>query len=167
MNGRTAVALHGDGLFLAFDQKRNMTNQTTQAARAALQVLEGIWTENPAAIDHHMPAGWGMNKLREQLRAALEVDCGAEILPGATAEEIASVMMQELVGDYNTPDQVPEWEWVQANASFEHRRNGSDGIWEFILNLSVPLADAPEKLRPVIWEKRADGCAYLIIHQGT
>lgn len=90
-----------------------------------------------------------------------------EVLPGACRSEIAEVMMQDLVGDYEDPDKVPEWAWVLQNACFAHVKNGEAGIWEFILNLNMSLSDVPEKLAPVIAEARARACAYLLIHQGT
>ncbi|MBP0639963.1 hypothetical protein [Cupriavidus sp. AcVe19-6a] len=88
--------------------------------------------------------------------------------PGFEAQQkVLSVMMQDVVGDYDTPDQVPEWAWVEANASYVHSRNASDGIWEFMLNLSCTFEGDPGRLAPVITAARAEGAAYLIIHQGT
>lgn len=82
-------------------------------------------------------------------------------------EKIRSVMMQEIVGDYDAPDEVSEWNWVKENASFVHSRNGQAGVWEFVLNLSNLWDDIPENLAPVISSARADHVGYLIIHQGT
>ncbi|MCL4682363.1 MAG: hypothetical protein KJZ92_13975 [Rhodocyclaceae bacterium] len=90
-----------------------------------------------------------------------------ELLPGATKEEIVSVLMQDIVGDYDKPEEVAEWAWVERNASFAHVRNGQDGIWEFVLNLSLHFKAIPEKLAPVIAHAHRDGIAYLIFHQGT
>lgn len=94
-------------------------------------------------------------------------DEGKEVLPGATKSEIREVMMQDIVGDYDVPESVPEWKWVEENASFAHVQNGvADGIWEFILNLGNMLAP-PEKLKPVVEQAHKDGIAYLVFHQGT
>ncbi len=90
-----------------------------------------------------------------------------EVLPGATRQEIDHIQMQDIVGDYDTPDTVPEWAWVEKEASFAHVRNGEDGVWEFVLNLARDLKDIPEKLAPVIERSRAYGLAYLVFHQGT
>lgn len=92
---------------------------------------------------------------------------GSEVLPGATRQEVREVMMQDVVGDYDMPDQVPEWTWVEANASFGHLRNGLSGVWEFVLNLSRSFEDIPERLKPVIDGARKDHISYLIFHQGT
>jgi hypothetical protein len=90
-----------------------------------------------------------------------------EILPGASREEIGSVMMQDIVGDYEGPENVPEWAWVEREASFSHVRNGQDGVWEFVLNLSRRFTNIPDRLRPVIDRARRGNLAYLIFHQGT
>lgn len=94
-------------------------------------------------------------------------DYPPEVLPGATQAEVMSVMMQDIVGDYDVPEEVPEWGWVEQKASYAHTRNGQSGVWEFVLNLSTDLQDAPARLVAVIDDARARQCAYLIIHQGT
>ena len=90
-----------------------------------------------------------------------------EILPGASREEVGSVMMQDVVGDYDVPEKVPEWSWIEENASFSHVRNGQDGIWEFVLNLSRDFEVVPAKLSPIIARAQQDNLSYLIFHQGT
>lgn len=93
---------------------------------------------------------------------------GTEYFPGANIEEIGSVMMQEIIGDYEVPDGIPEWAWVEDKASFAHQRNGEPGgVWEFVLNLSNELTGVPDSLRPVLVEARAKHLSYLIFHQGT
>lgn len=82
-------------------------------------------------------------------------------------EKIRSVLMQDFVGDYDTPDQVPEWSWVERVASYAHAKNGQDGIWEFVLNLSLGWDDVPDRLLPIISKAKAGNIAYLIFHQGT
>jgi hypothetical protein len=93
----------------------------------------------------------------------------AEILPGATAQEIGEISMPDLVGDYVRPEEVPEWDWVQRQAVYSHVRNGTDGIWEFVLNLSVLHYQdpVPEKLQGAINAARSKHIAYLIVHQNT
>lgn len=80
---------------------------------------------------------------------------------------IQHIMMQDVVGDYDTPDTVPEWAWIEANASFQHRENGKHGIWEFVVNLARHFDDVPEKLRTVLESAKRCGVAYLVFHQGT
>lgn len=102
-----------------------------------------------------------------QLATDLNIGAPEEVLPGATREEVRSVMMQDIVGDYDVPSDVPEWGWVEANASFAHVRNGQDGLHEFVLNLSRTFADVPERLKPALAAAQRDAIGYLIIHQGT
>ncbi|MEX3984288.1 hypothetical protein AB4Y45_35615 [Paraburkholderia sp. EG287A] len=119
--------------------------------------------------DYYQPHFEFLFKRIDVLRAAIPAadDAGPEVLPGATAQEIDHVMMQDIVGDYDVPDNVPEWSWVETNASFQHIQNGQHGVWEFILNLSLSFEDIPEKLQPTIAAARAKHCAYLAFHQGT
>ena len=93
-------------------------------------------------------------------------DCGSEA-EVSTRSGIREIMMQDLVGDYDVPDDVPEWAWVEKHASFGHVRNGQNGIWEFILNLSLTFHDVPERIAPAIKKTASDGVAYLVFHQGT
>lgn len=92
---------------------------------------------------------------------------GKEMLPGATREEIGSVMMQDIVGDYKQPKDVPEWAWVEREASYAHIRNGQEGVWEFVLNLSRSFSYIPDRLKAVITQSRQSNLGYLIFHQGT
>ncbi|MDT8992828.1 hypothetical protein RQP54_18285 [Curvibacter sp. APW13] len=109
------------------------------------------------------------NKIRiiSSLNHAARIRRAVAELLGQSAMHVEDVMMQDIVGDYDTPDTVPEWAWVEAHASYRHRHNGEDGIWEFIVNLARHFDDVPEKLRPVIQSARKSGAAYLVFHQGT
>jgi hypothetical protein len=98
---------------------------------------------------------------------SVDVDSGQEVLPGATKQEVKHVMMQDIVGDYETPDTVPEWAWVEQEASYSHAKNGQDGIWEFVVNMSREFSEVPEKLKSTIAGARNSNMAYLIFHQGT
>ncbi|MGF6604024.1 hypothetical protein P3T23_008779 [Paraburkholderia sp. GAS448] len=82
-------------------------------------------------------------------------------------QKVLAVMMQDVADNYDTPDQVPEWAWVEANASYVHSRNATYGVWEFMLNPSCTFKGDPGRLAPVIAAARAEGAAYLLIHQGT
>lgn len=85
----------------------------------------------------------------------------------SAGQPMLDVMMQDLIGDYDTPDGV-EWKWVESNASYVHRENGQrDGIWEFVLNLARTFDDVPAKLVETIENARAAGFGYVLFHQGT
>ena len=128
-----------------------------------------------AVLLENISEGWGMNRLRRALTlfTTRNAVAHAEALPCAVVEEIGSVMMQDVVGSYDSPDQVPEWTWVQQHSSFDHRQNGVAGVWEFVLNMAVfqngdaPPLEVPPKLKGVIQEAQAMGLNYLIFHQGT
>lgn len=95
-----------------------------------------------------------------------------EIFPGATCAEVAEVTMQDCVGEYETPDEVPEWKWVEENSSFAHKDNGKWGVWEFVLNMARFTSEdhpiiVPAKLVATIKRAQAAGMQYIIFHQGT
>lgn len=91
-----------------------------------------------------------------------------EVLPGAVASEIYEILMQDLVGDYEVPEQVPEWSWVEEQASFENRSNGEYGVWEFIVNIEcLRDTEIPERLKATVAHACATGASYLLFHQGT
>ena len=109
-----------------------------------------------------------------QLEKALVAAGVTVVKPGAgnestsfVSERIVSIKMQDLVGDYDAPTEVPEWQWVERHATFSHLRNGKNGIWEFTLNLSGEFEDVPAKLQATFQRAREDKVAYLIFHQGT
>jgi hypothetical protein len=76
-------------------------------------------------------------------------------------------MAKDGFGDYDVPSSVPEWAWIEENASFVHAGNNRDGVWEFILNMARRLEGAPERLNRLIEETREAGISWLLVHQGT
>ena len=145
------------------------------AVAVLLELVEKLRAQAPEFIADNISAGWGMNRLRRALTlfTTRNAVAHAEALPCAVVEEIGSVMMQDVVGSYDSPDQVPEWTWVQQHSSFDHRQNGVAGVWEFVLNMAVfqngdaPPLEVPPKLKGGIQEAQAMGLNYLIFHQGT
>lgn len=95
------------------------------------------------------------------IRLAVVVDSAV-----AECERVRTVMAQDVFGDYNVPNDVPEWDWIAANASFASTSNGSDGVWEFVLNMH-DLTDVPDRLARIIKDTQAAGISWLMIHQGT
>jgi hypothetical protein len=154
-----------------------------QEADAAFQSLNA--DENKACFEFHNEGSslnhcirWGLNAAQE-IQESVSIESvkiskpkddpnpDGEYFPGATREEVGSVMMQDVVGDYDMPETVPEWTWVERVASFNHCRNGQDGIWEFVLNLSRTFENVPENFKDVLKQARDKNLSYLIIHQGT
>lgn len=123
-----------------------------ESANHAVSLLE-------VYVDHDLAA-----KIRDMVDQSLN---GKKDHPVNQPEKILSVMMQDIVGGYDTPDMVPEWGWVERVANYAHTQNGEYGIWEFVLNLSLEWDDVPDRLRPVISNAKANNIAYLLIHQGT
>ena len=103
----------------------------------------------------------------EQCGKPISGDDQREVIPGATREEVRQIQMQDIVGDYDTPNQIAEWSWVECNASYGHVRNGEAGIWEFVLNLSRQFKDVPERIKPILESAHRDHITYLLFHQGT
>lgn len=82
--------------------------------------------------------------------------------------QIFEVMMQDFVDDYDVPDSVPEWQWVQKNAAFSHRDNGKDGgVWEFMVNVDCATAGMPDTLKPLFEKARLHKAVWVMFHQGT
>jgi hypothetical protein len=82
-------------------------------------------------------------------------------------QAILDVCMPDIIGDYDVPDNIPEWKWIEEKACYSHNLNGQDGIWEFIVNLAYGIENVPEKLAPVIAAANRDGVNYILFHQGT
>lgn len=83
--------------------------------------------------------------------------------------QMFEVMMQDVVGDYEVPEEIPEWQWVQQNAAFSHLRNNQDGIWEFMVAVEsfADSDDIPDKLKALFKKARHHKAAWIMFHQGT
>jgi hypothetical protein len=72
--------------------------------------------------------------------------------------------------EYDTPDTVPEWQWVEQNARFSHKGNGIEGgVWEFMIHLEalqVAETPIPEKLQEHIDRASALGAVWVMFYQG-
>lgn len=100
-------------------------------------------------------------------RFELKSKHSSEFLPGGMREKIGNVIMEEIVGEYDVPSQVREWAWVEQHSSFSHNRNGQEGVWEFVLNLSLTFDGIPQLLKPVLAEAISKKLSYLIFRQST
>jgi hypothetical protein len=77
--------------------------------------------------------------------------------------------MTDLI-EYESPDDVPEWDWVRAHAIFESTGNGEGGIWDFIINVDIIMEynnNIPTLLQSVLNEAKLKSIKYLVFHQGT
>lgn len=94
-------------------------------------------------------------------------DSGPEYFPGATKSEILDVCAPDIFGDYDVPEDVEEWAWIEEKACFSHRDNGKDGVWEFVVNVAYDLGRIPARLKPVLKTASESACGYILFHQGT
>lgn len=78
-----------------------------------------------------------------------------------------SVDLSIYLEPYDTPDDLPEWDWIREKASFEHRDTGSEGVWEFAVNVSLDHEPVPSALEEVFQAAQRGGFEYVIFHQGT
>lgn len=72
--------------------------------------------------------------------------------------------------EYECADEVPEWQWIEKVASFTHNDNYTDGIWEFMVNvtrLEQGDVEVPTALLKPLQAAIAGGCQYILFHQGT
>lgn len=90
-----------------------------------------------------------------------------EAKQGTNVLGVLDVEMCSVVGEYENPDDVIEWNWVEHNASFTHKDNGKAGIWDFMLNIAVEHTNIPAKLLPVINSAKYKGYSYILFNQGT
>lgn len=73
----------------------------------------------------------------------------------------------EVFPDYDVPEDIPEWEWIQEHATYAHMQNGEFGIWEFVMNISEPRKDIPLVLLRTFIAAYNEQCTYILFHQGT
>lgn len=105
-------------------------------------------------------------KLRKQADARV-VKPG--VRNGCSAITIFDVSMIDLAGDYEVPEQLAEWEWVEKNSSFRHKENGvAPGVWEHMVftERGASAEDVPELLKPVFVDAKAAGAVWVLFHQG-
>lgn len=132
--------------------------KATQLAQAVLDTCKRQIAKNRSLDNINLDA---------VVRRAITGHVDLAVKQGDECSQIEHILMQDIVGDYDTPDTVSEWAWVETHASYQHRANGKDGIWEFVVNLARHFDDIPDTLRPVFEKATQSGVAYLVFHQGT
>jgi hypothetical protein len=79
---------------------------------------------------------------------------------------VVEVNMLDIVGDYDVPEQVPEWAWIESNSSFAHKGNGTEpGVYEFMVHIKA-ADQAPERLQPLFELAKEQNAAWVMFHQG-
>lgn len=85
---------------------------------------------------------------------------------------VIEVNLVEVLNEYDAPDDVPDWKWVEEHHSFAHKGNGVDGgVWEFMVNTAKMededfVEGMPPTLRPFFELAQAKGAAWVMFHQG-
>ncbi|KWU19044.1 glyoxalase superfamily protein [Burkholderia cenocepacia] len=86
---------------------------------------------------------------------------------------VLEVNMPDVFGITDSPDEIPEWAWIQANGAFAHRGNGVEGgVFEFMVHTSKAwldgqrTQDVPVRLQPFFDEANRSGAAWVMFHQG-
>lgn len=102
-------------------------------------------------------------------RPALAKELGGVDLSLVTSLRVLEVCMLDFF-EYETPDEVAEWAWVQQKAAFGHRGNGVDpGVWEYMVHVDLdhPVIDeVPVTLRPFFEQAVRQKTPWLMFHQG-
>jgi hypothetical protein len=72
--------------------------------------------------------------------------------------------------EYETPESVAEWQWVESMAAFKHVGNGTQGgVWEFMVHadkLRNHLSEVPASLRAEVDRALAHQATWVMFHQG-
>lgn len=134
------------------------------AAPAAQTSLKDAFLQFPAGTPVSAVEAW-----LETQNPAFKVADHRQFLEVAPPEPI-SVMeadMTDILPEYDTPDERPEWFWVQEHASFSHlQNNNSAGVWEFMVHIDRFDVTLPDVLFPVYANAVKAGAAWVLFHQG-
>ena len=82
---------------------------------------------------------------------------------------VYEVNMTTLI-DYETPDEIPAWDWIKQCSSFSHNGNNVEqGVYEFMVyaeRLRDSLESAPELIRSEVVKALELGAVWVMFHQG-
>lgn len=90
---------------------------------------------------------------------------------------LGSIYAPDLFGDYDTPESIPEWSWIEQHASFTHIENNNSGVWEFMVNVDRYFDESqskfidkdgdnfPDKLLPIFEDAKSKNISYIIFYQ--
>ena len=72
--------------------------------------------------------------------------------------------------EYDTPDTLHEWEWIEGRARWAHRGNGVEGgVWEYMVTVSTFENDpgcVPDTLKPFFEQAVKEDCFWIMFNQG-
>jgi hypothetical protein len=85
---------------------------------------------------------------------------------------ILEVNLVNVLNEYDVPDDVLDWQWVEEHHSFAHRGNGVEGgVWEYLVHVEQMedpdfVENIPATLRPFFELALEKGYAWVMFHQG-
>jgi hypothetical protein len=89
----------------------------------------------------------------------------------AAPGKVFDLEMMDAVGEYDDPEEVEEWAWVEQNASYAHTDKEEFGAFDYILSLckfeGAGANDIPANLKPFFEQAAEQDCTYMMIHQGS
>lgn len=135
--------------------------------------VQAKWVEDHVIEAYESHTGDELiSMVAEVVSSLLEMQGQHAVVPELNAHAdsvmtIVDVCVPEWVEEYDDPEELPEWGWIQDNASYQHMGNGEQGVWEFVLNLGNDWVDIPASLKPIIQDARTQGVGYVLFHQGT
>jgi hypothetical protein len=170
INGDEALVwlkVHRPALFLRVFADMSAQPEFLQAGlseqqTARLRELEGdfIGADFHSRVEQARNAGTDRETLASLARQS----------PHVTALEVC---MPDVFGETESPDDIPEWAWIQENGAFSHRGNNKEpGVWEFLVHTGKAWLDGkrvhgvPVRLQPFFDEANRSGAAWVMFHQG-
>jgi len=84
--------------------------------------------------------------------------------PASEIRKSAAFPLSELVGKPTQADSGNEWEWVRRHSGLDKPSDDGRTTGGLVLDLCLPLSDAPARLKPMLAEAREKGLAYLIFY---
>lgn len=102
-----------------------------------------------------------LDRLAQPNEAALE--------PHVCMLNIMEISLVSLLNDYDRPEEVEEWKWVEQHHAFAHTGNGDEaGTWEFMVHVDTALLGTdpiPPQLKPFFELANQQKAPWILFHQ--
>lgn len=156
--------------------------EDTEASGMKNKVLAALRAAQSVARQHNLLSTATEQERSDTIKRHLDWwnHTARPVVEMAEGQSVMSVIEVDLTGVlvYETPDEVPEWQWIQRKARFAHVGNDVEpGVYEFMIRAGEydyddkrvaeeRLSEVPEKLRPFIEKALAVGAPWVLFHQG-
>lgn len=117
-----------------------------------------------------------LSSYEPQCDESIEIGCRHDFQVKGSAHQAAQVAEVNVTDfiEYDTPDTVREWRWIQTQASFAHTENGvGPGVWEFMVRADKLRAlmnegggQVPSLLNKAIEKALDQNPTWVLFHQG-